>query len=133
MSRFAPGIFSAGHGQGAILNADGSANSAANPAAKSSLVQIFATGEGVLTPAGSDGRIETGPVSSIPKPVLPVSVAFGGIASPQIPYAGVAPQSVDGLRQVNAQIPANAPSGAVDVVLTIGTAKSQPALTVAVK
>jgi uncharacterized protein (TIGR03437 family) len=129
----APGIFSAGNGQAAVLNANGSPNSASNPAAKGSIVQIFATGEGVLAPAGEDGHIENGPVSGIPKPVLPVSVTFGNIASPQIPYAGVAPQAVDGLLQVNAQIPSNAPSGNVAIVLTIGPASSQPALTIAVK
>jgi hypothetical protein len=48
-------------------------------------------------------------------------------------YAGVAPQSVDGLLQVNAQIPSNAPSGRVPIVLTIGSASSQPALTIAVR
>ena len=129
----APGIFSAGNGQAAVLNADGSANSASNPAAKGSIVQIFATGEGVLMPAGADGRIENGPVSGIPKPALPVSVTFAEILSPQIPYAGVAPQAVDGLLQVNAQIPSNAPSGNVAIVLKVGDASSQPALTIAVK
>ncbi len=129
----APGIFSAGNGQAAVLNSNGSPNSASNPAAKGSIVQIFATGEGVLAPAGEDGRIENGPVSSIPKPVLPVSVTFGGITSPQIPYAGVAPQAVDGLLQVNAQIPPNAPSGNIAIVLTIGSASSQTGLTIAVK
>ncbi len=129
----APGIFSAGNGQAAVLNADGSANSEANPAAKGSIIQIFGTGEGVLTPAGEDGRIENGPVSAIPKPVLPVSVTFANIASPQITYAGVAPQAVDGLVQVDAQIPSNVPSGNIAIVLTVGSASSQPGLTVAVK
>lgn len=129
----APGIFSAGNGQAAVLNSDGSANSAANPAAKGSIVQIFATGEGVLSPAGADGRIENGPVSGIPKPTLPVKVTFANIESPQIPYAGVAPQAVDGLLQVNAQIPANVPSGKVAIVLKIGDASSQPGLTIVVK
>ena len=129
----APGIFSAGNGQAAVLNADGSPNSAANPAAKGSIVQIFATGEGVLSPAGADGRIENGPTSSIPTPILPVSVTFANIASPSIPYAGVAPQSVDGLLQVNAQLPSNVPSGKVPIVLTIGSASSQAGLTIVVK
>jgi uncharacterized protein (TIGR03437 family) len=130
-----PGIFSAGSGtgQGAILNQDGSYNSAANPAPKGSIVTLFATGEGALTPAGQDGRIESGPLSSIPKPTQPVQVLFGGIAATSVPYAGVAPQSVDGLLQVNAQIPLTAPSGNVDVILQIGAAQSQSKLTVAVQ
>ena len=49
----APGIFTAngsGTGQGAILNEDGTVNSAANPARKGSVVVIFATGEGQTNP-----------------------------------------------------------------------------------
>jgi len=45
----APGLFTAdgtGLGQGAILNQDNAANSAARPAARGSVVQIFGTGEG---------------------------------------------------------------------------------------
>jgi len=129
----APGIFSAGNGQAAVLNADGSANSAANPAAKGSLVQIFATGEGVLSPAGVDGRIENGPVASIPKPVLPVSVTFGGLLSPKITYAGVAPGAVDGLLQVDAQIPSGVTSGNVEIILIVGDGQSPKGLNISVK
>jgi len=129
----APAIFSRIEGQAAVLNADGSVNSPQNPAAKGSLVQIFGTGEGVLSPAGEDGRIESGALASIPKPVLPVSVTFGGITSPNIEYAGVAGGSVDGLLQVNAQIPSNAPSGNVAIVLIVGPFQSQAGLTIAVK
>ncbi len=58
-----PGIFfTAGSTQAAVLNQDGSPNSASNPAAAGSIITIFETGEGVLTPAGQDGRVETGPV-----------------------------------------------------------------------
>ena len=92
-----------------------------------------ATGEGALTPAGQDGRIESGPLSSIPKPVQPVQVFFGKVAATSIPYAGVAPQSVDGLLQANVQIPATAPSGSVAVILQVGTAKSQANLTIAIQ
>lgn len=131
-----PAIFSAtemGTGQGAILNQDGSYNSASNPAAAGSIVQIFATGGGVLTPAGQDGRIENGPVSTIPTPVLPVTVTFGTTASPSISYAGVAPGDVDGILQVNAQVPSGLTPGNVPLVLNIGTYASPQGVTVAVK
>jgi len=129
----APAIFSSANGQAAVLNSDGSVNSPANPAARGSLVQIFGTGEGALSPAGEDGRIENGPVSGIPKPVLPVSVTFAGIASPDIEYAGVAAGSVDGLLQVNAKVPPSAPSGIVPIVLIVGGVQSQPGLIIAIK
>jgi uncharacterized protein (TIGR03437 family) len=130
-----PGIFSAssnGTGQAAVFNADGTLNSATNPAAEGSIVSFYATGEGVLSPAGQDGRIETGGLSTIPKPVLPLTVSFGGVASPNIAYAGVAPGEVDGLLQINAQIPTGLPAGGVALTITLGSASSQKNLTIAV-
>ena len=133
----APGIFSAtqsGMGQAAVLNQDGSYNSASNPAAMGSIVQIFATGEGVLmNPAGQDGRIETGGLSTIPTPMLPVTVTFGTTPSPNLTYAGVAPGEVDGLLQVNAQVPTGLTPGNVPLVLGIGSFSSPSGLTIAVK
>lgn len=130
----APGIYAVGGGttQGAILNQDGSYNSAANPAAPGSIIVFFATGEGTLNPAGQDGRIETGAANTLPVPTQTVQVTFGGMPAASIPFAGVAPQSVDGLLQVNAQIPLNSPTGNVPLVLQVGSAKSQANLTVAV-
>jgi len=127
-----PGIFSAnltGHGQGAILNADGSANSAQNPAAPGSVIVIFATGEGQTTPSGIDGLIAG---AEPPTPVLPVSVMIGGLPA-TIEYAGGAPDLAAGTLQVNARMSAKVSSGNRPVVLTIGTFQSQPNLTVAVK
>jgi uncharacterized protein (TIGR03437 family) len=131
-----PAIFSAtqtGQGQAAILNQDGTYNSASNPASGGSIVQIFATGEGVLSPAGEDGRIENGPVSGIPTPALPVTVTFGGTVSPKLTYAGVAPGEVDGLLQIDAQVPTGLTPGNVPIVVTIGTTASPQGLTIAVK
>ena len=129
-----PGIFAANDGttQGAILNQDGSPNSSSNPAPQGSVIVFFATGEGTLTPAGQDGRVETGPANTLPMPSQTVAVTFGGVAAASIPYAGVAPQSVDGLLQVNAQIPLTSPTGNVPLVLQVGSGKSQSNLTVAV-
>jgi uncharacterized protein (TIGR03437 family) len=96
-------------------------------------VQIFATGEGVLSPAGEDGRIENGAVSTIPTPALPVTVTFGATASPKLTYAGVAPGEVDGLLQIDAQVPTGLTPGNVPIVVTIGTTASPQGLTIAVK
>ncbi len=49
-------------------------------------------------------------------------------------YAGPSPGSVAGLFQVNAQLPNDlAPGSAIPVVLIVGSAVSQAAVTVAVK
>jgi len=128
----APGIFtvdSSGRGPGAILNPDNSVNSASNPAARGSAVQIFATGEGQTDPPGVDGQPGSDP---LPKPRLPVSVTIGGLPA-RVLYAGGAPGLIAGVFQVNAQVPESLAAGPQEIVLTVGTATSQRGVTVAVK
>jgi uncharacterized protein (TIGR03437 family) len=127
----APGIFtiSGGKGQAAALNQDGNFNSSSNPAPAGSVVVLFATGEGQTSPPGIDGQIAT---SSFPVPVLPVSVTIGGQAA-QVAYGGAAPSEVAGVFQLNVQIPAGTPPGDVPVTVTVGSAASQPGVTIAVK
>jgi uncharacterized protein (TIGR03437 family) len=130
----APGIFTqdaSGRGPGAILNEDGQVNSASRPAPRGSIIVVYATGEGQTTPAGQDGKPALG---TPPKPLLPVSVTIGGVAAPEVLYAGGAPLYVAGLMQVNVRVPAAAPAGnAVPIQLTIGNASSQPSVTVALR
>jgi uncharacterized protein (TIGR03437 family) len=128
-----PGLFTAnasGGGQGAILNQDTSYNSAAIPAAKGSIVILYATGEGQTTPGGIDGKLAL--TSPLPQPVLPVSVTVGGQQA-QILYAGAAPTYLAGLMQINARIPLSVGSGAQPVVVTVGNSASKAGVTVAVR
>ena len=132
VSPTAPGLFTAdasGSGQGAILNQDGSLNSASNPAAAGSVVVLWGTGEGVTDPPGVDGRPA---VDVLPKPLAPVSVTVGGVAA-TIQYAGAAPGMMPGIFQINAQLGAGTPSGAQPVVIKVGNASSQNGATVAVR
>jgi uncharacterized protein (TIGR03437 family) len=131
----APGIFSldaSGLGPGAILNQDFSVNLPSNPAPKNSVVMVYATGEGQLTPPVADGSIApSAPPFSVP--VLPVSVTIGGRPA-QVLYRGQAPNFVSGVLQVNVRVPDDAPSGAaVPIVITVGSANSQAGLTLAVR
>src|SRR5262249_39642392 len=101
-----PAIFtlnSAGTGQGAILNQDGTVNSSSNPASIGCVIAVYATGEGRTSPPGIDGKVATDSV--LPAPVLPVSATIGGVDA-KVEYAGAAPQSVAGLMQVNLRVPA---------------------------
>lgn len=125
----APALFSAdssGKGPAALLNQDFSTNAANNPAAKGSIVALYGTGEGQTNPGGVTGRIA---LSVYPKPVLPVSVTIGGTQA-TIAYAGAAPSLVSGVFQINVTIPPDAPSGAVPVVVKVGTATSPSGSTV---
>ena len=128
-----PGIFAAGGsgaGQGLIFNQDGTANSAGNPAAPGSVIVLYATGVGQFSPPGQDGFVVT--ADSLPVPVLPVSATIGG-QSAQVLYAGGAVGIVEGIIQVNLQIPAGVPTGMAGVILQVGDGASQTGLTVAVQ
>ena len=130
----APSVFSinlTGTGQGAIVNQDGvTVNSSKNPAAKGSVVSIFATGAGQTTPGGLDGKIAT--AGYLPMPAAAVTVQINGEQA-EVLYAGASPGSVSGLLQVNVRIPADSPSGDVPVVVQIGGFQSQAGVTVAVQ
>ena len=120
-----PGLFTAdrsGAGQVAALNQDGSVNTAASPAAEGSAVVLFATGDGPTSPPGEDGKLATAP---LPQPVLPVQAAFNNVPG-TIAYAGAAPNEVNGIMQINVQLPAGVNGPAVPVVLTLGGTYSSP-------
>ena len=109
----APGIFSengSGSGQGAILNQDSSVNSPSNPAARGSIVSVYVTGIGALSPFIADGSL--GPlIPPFPAPMAAVSVTIGQVDAP-VAFAGQAPGLVAGVTQLNVEIPQNAPVGA---------------------
>ena len=129
----APGLFTfngAGTGQAAVLNQNTTPNGSGNLAAKGSTIVIFATGEGQTNPGGITGTI-TG--TTLKFPLGTVTVTIGGVPA-TVAYAGSAPGLVSGVLQVNAVIPARAPSGAsVPIVVTVGGIASQSTATIAIQ
>src|ERR1039457_4597349 len=127
------GIFSAdasGAGQAIALNQDGGINSPDNPAAPGSVVTLWATGAGLLSPAGIDGAVDAG---NRPQPVLPVLAQMGGQVA-DVLYAGGAPGMVEGVIQVNLRVPPASQTGAaVPVVLRVGDSVSQIGITLAIR
>jgi uncharacterized protein (TIGR03437 family) len=134
----APGIYTAnasGSGQGAILNQDYSYNgpvAPSVPAAKNSVVAIYMTGEGTTSPASPDGAIAPTNGTGLFKPLQNVTATVGGLPA-TVEYYGSAPGIIYGVMQVNVRIPANAPSGNLPVVITVGSNSTQPNVTVAVQ
>ena len=127
-----PALFSvdcSGKGQGAILNQDGSLNSAANPAASGEILILYGTGEGQTSPAGIDGKQANDPY---PKPLLPPAASIAGLPA-EIVYYGAAPTEVAGLFQMNVRIPEAAPSGNQSIQVSFGNFVSQDGLTVAIR
>jgi uncharacterized protein (TIGR03437 family) len=136
----APGLFtqnSQGSGLGSILNQSLTPNTMANPARRGEVIVLYATGEGAVRPTGADGRITTGTVANLPRPVMPVTVRINGqeVAPGDISYAGSAPGIVAGVMQVNVRISPTLNITAltqVPVAISVGGVPSQNGVTVAV-
>lgn len=121
---------SSGKGPGAILNQDYSPNTATNPAAKGSVVQLFGSGGGALTPAVVEGGVAS--AAALSTIVAPYSATVNGVDS-KVWYAGTAPGLVFGVYQVNVQLPADVASGSANIVVKVGDSQSQPDITVFVQ
>ncbi|HJZ97282.1 MAG TPA: hypothetical protein VKE70_12310 [Candidatus Solibacter sp.] len=107
---------------GVVFNADSTGNGPSNPAARGSLVVLFATGEGITVPAARTGALSIGGPA---EPVLPVSVSIGGLPSEVVFRGRVA--GTAGVLQLNARVPdAAVPGDRVAVVLSVGDRESSP-------
>ncbi|MBI4443064.1 MAG: hypothetical protein HY649_06775 [Acidobacteria bacterium] len=128
-----PGIFTipaGGTGQGVVLNQDFSFNTPQNPAAVGSVIQIYATGLGASVPSVPSGQsAPSAPLSlTVARPV----VLIGGVAVTDITFSGLTPGTAGGY-QVNARIPAGAPTGnAVPLQIQIGSRTSNT-VTIAIR
>jgi len=130
-----PGLFSAnqsGTGQGAIQNENGSYNSAANPAARGSIVVLYGTGQGQTNPAGLDGRLAASPFA-VPSGNL--TITFGGIAvaPADILFKGPIPTIAEGFWQINVRLPAALGAGTYPVKVAIDGRASQDNLTLVIQ
>jgi uncharacterized protein (TIGR03437 family) len=161
MSGSSPGIFaqftqanSRANGsqvQAAVLNQDNSMNSSNNQAARGHLIQVYATGQGVIPGLPADGvPAPSSPLIVVPKSLTQVLIGTcllsegaaaplgcpnqpgdvgtsGSVASDWIPFTGLAPGFV-GLWQINVQIPmAVAPGPVIVKVLFNNTPSTDPA------
>ncbi len=128
----APAIFTVsgnGTGPGAILNEDYTVNSFSNPAAPGSVILVYATGFGPLSPPAADGEIATAAAPT----TLTVSARIAGIPS-EVTYAGAAPGLIAGVVQINVRIPKGAgPNPAAPILLSAGSAATPAGVTVALQ
>ncbi len=123
-----PALFANGGSAIVVHNDDGSLNSPSNPVGRGEAVLIFGTGQGVVSPAVATGQPASGSPLSIANGL---QLNLGGVSFTPF-FAGLAPPFV-GLLQINALIPANAPTGgSVPLSISIQGAQSQPGLTIAI-
>jgi len=129
----APSLFSldgTGGGPGAIVNQDGTINGFDSPAARGSIVLLYATGGGQMNPTVDDGLVTSTPPFSTP--LLPIQVLIDGQKA-DVLYAGTAPGIIAGVLQINARIPDGAASGEVHVVVKAGSYSSPNTVTLVVQ
>jgi uncharacterized protein (TIGR03437 family) len=146
VAQTAPAVFTVDGVYAAAVNQDGTINSAGNPAPVGSIVAVWATGLGPITPSQADGTLIGLPLPN--NVVLPVQVqspipAFepchpgvGPLPCPtgptytnfEVTYAGPAPYKVAGVSQINFQVVGYAPSWAPDnaIILNLPASVQSP-------
>ncbi|HYL78313.1 MAG TPA: hypothetical protein VEU96_29250 [Bryobacteraceae bacterium] len=111
-----PGLFTAnstGNGQISAINADDNTiNGPSNPCKAGSYISLYGTGTGILSNQPPDGQPAQGPINTIIRPKVFINADF--VPDSDIQYSGAAPGYV-GLWQINVKVPANVPSGDVQV------------------
>jgi uncharacterized protein (TIGR03437 family) len=130
LAYFNPGIFSV-NGQGAIVNQDGTVNTPANPAPLGSIVSVYCTGTGSLEDPVPDGSVAPIPPPYDVTELADPELTFAGVPGVTL-WSGAAPGLIEGVTQINVQLPAALPSGTalgtVPVVLDTAGALSTPVL-----
>ena len=133
-----PGVFTyeaGGGGQAKAINEDGSPNGDGSilgsdkPAPPGSVISVYATGLGAVTPAVAAGT--PAPSDTLSTTVSPVTANIAGRAA-TVNWAGLAP-GMTGVYQVNIIVPPSAPSGAARLALYEDGIGSQTGVTIQVK
>jgi uncharacterized protein (TIGR03437 family) len=104
-----PAVFTVDGTSAVALNQDGTLNSPTNPAPVGSIITVFATGLGPITPPQADGSLVQFP---LPTNILPVGVqaawcfpfSCSSFPTYTVTYAGPAPTLVAGATQINFQV-----------------------------
>jgi len=115
--------------QDGTLNGDGSILSTDKPAPPGSVIQVYATGLGAVSPAVAAGTPT--PLSPLSSTVSTVTASIAGRAA-TVAFAGLAPGMI-GVYQVNIIVPLSAPSGADRLLLYVDGIGSQTGVTIQVK
>ncbi len=135
VSGASPGIFTmdgSGVGQAVVVNQNSTFNSPSNPAPRGSIIALWITGQGLVSPAGIDGLPPATP--PYPAPLLQPTVILGGrdLGPESVAFAGL---TYLGVMQLNIKIPDDSPTGgAVELRVRMGPhgTASRPGVTLAI-
>ncbi len=125
----APGLYTAdqsGQGQAVAFNENGTMNSVSTPVAEGTVVIVYMTGAGLVTPATPDGAFAN------VQPLLPMTATLGGQAA-EVQFVTGSYTLTPGIVQVYIRVPAGISGPAVPVVVTVGGVSTQASVTVAVQ
>ncbi len=122
-----PGIFTYGDNRAVAVNEDNSVNSTENGAARGSVLTVYMTGQGTVTPPVPTGSAAPArPLSRVP---FPTRAWIAGVPA-QIQFVGLTPGLV-GVLQVNLVVPPGAPPGDWPLLIDIaGWNSNTPTVTV---
>ena len=125
-----PAIFTAnmaGVGQANAVNGDGTANSTDNPAARGSVVTVYASGLGLTNPLAPEGQ----PVTIDCVPIATIYAWVGGLPT-QVKKA-VLTQGKTAVYSVDILVPTTINAGTAGVYISAGDRVSQGGVTIQVK
>ncbi|MBY0505282.1 MAG: hypothetical protein K2X03_15320 [Bryobacteraceae bacterium] len=133
MDVVAPALFAGagGRGQVAATHPDGSINSPSNPAARNTIITVYATGLGNLAGSPADGAPAPGGV--VTTGTLQVIIGTTAVPAANIQYSGLTPGLIS-VWQINVLIPNTVPpSNTTPFGLRYRDVAAQPGLTIAVR
>jgi uncharacterized protein (TIGR03437 family) len=127
-----PGVYTrsvAGAGPVTAVNQNGSNNSKVNPAPKGTVITVYASGLGAISPVMPAGSVP--PTSPLSLVTGNVGAFTGGVPS-TVQFAGAAP-GFPGLYQLNIQVPTGASSGTQELLIYLNGKSSQKGATVEIQ
>lgn len=125
----APGIFTvdqSGQGQAVAFNETGTMNSPTTPVVEGTVIIVYMTGAGLVTPSEPDG------VFAFVQPLLPVTATIGGIAS-DVQFVAGDYTLTPGIIRVFIRVPVGITGSAIPVIVTVGGVSTQYGVTIAVQ
>jgi uncharacterized protein (TIGR03437 family) len=124
-----PGIFTFGNNRAVAQNQDYSTNDTGSPAAVGSVITVYMTGGGAVSPPIPTG--DATPLSPLSRVAVPFSATIGG-QSADVEFLGMAPGLV-GVVQADVKVPSLNP-GDYPLIITVGGVQSNaPIVTVSTK